>query len=232
MADVNLFELPLWETYVESVLEILREALGRLMWEPDLPEDEPALNRHLCRLVRRVSYELRGTGRGVPDVNFDSCAGPSADAGPARAYEKTRPDLSWSLSNLQAETPGQYVRRFDIECKRLGKPTSSSHVLTSEYYRQGIRRYIEVDHSYGLNADTGAMVAYVQNMEMDDLLAEVNELTRADNVSELTVTAGAFVDGIINDLQHDFARAIHVSPFRLLHIWADFRRSAGGQQTA
>ncbi len=118
-------------------------------------------------------------------------------------------------------------RRFVLECKRLGKPTSSSWILNENYVQNGIHRFVTSPHEYGKGDDTGGMVGYIQSMELNEILEEVNAAARNSSAPtlELTLSSDGWKENGVSELEHELTRNFPISVFFLHHFWVDLRNS-------
>lgn len=213
--SIRLAGLPLWNRRVEMLMEILREALTLLLGR-DVSTDEPAINRELYLCIMET-YGARAM-RSVPVPDF----APVADApNPAlevkeTAAERTKPDIRWDLVDHLAGR-GVAIRPFAVECKRLGRPTRSWK-FNEEYATAGVERFVSETHRYGENSDRGAMVGYLQSMEYEDVLAEVN--SHLKSVGLPTIDVG---EGELRESKQELIRQFPGTPFGLIHFWLDMR---------
>lgn len=223
----------LWERHVAAVLRVLSLALEMLRAEGDLPPAEKRLNRRLCFLARNAYHGLPASVR--PQV---FALQPNAEQWPdarddldAEWVEK-RPDFKWRMHNDLATTPEELTMDFDIEAKRLGRPTSPNWVLTEQYVVSGVVRFLSAGHRYGNGVNAGAMVGYLQDSEPRDIVREVNRYIAGDkehSIPDLTFVVWYLSD---QDLPHVMTtdqklRRTQVSPsaFTLHHLWVDLRSS-------
>ncbi|MHA2062609.1 MAG: hypothetical protein ACW963_10020, partial [Candidatus Sifarchaeia archaeon] len=156
---------------------IITEALMVLCKNPELPivEDDRqmhSLNRELYFCFREA-YRRKKPQLLHQLPTCDAKNPPNESDNIPTASERTRPDFYWDIMDHQAEEEF-CERRFVLECKRLGKPSSKSWNLNENYVQNGIRRFITQPHEYGKGDDTCGMVGYIQNMTFDEILREVN----------------------------------------------------------
>jgi hypothetical protein len=122
-----------------------------------------------------------------------------------------------------ADDPLSGVWTFVIECKRLGDSGRSDWVLNQNYVNHGIIRFIAVEHGYARNDGAGAMVGYVQNMDLPDILAEVNTAASSAGIPDLLLSGVGWKPDSTSLLDHILTRSEGVSPFHLAHFWVDLR---------
>jgi hypothetical protein len=227
MPQPSIFQIPLWENYRKNIFVVIREALMILRNKPVLPtiEDHPKrhnLNRKLYGCFRdacyrrKLPFHLPTPGGKNPPYEGD------IDPSERESYI---PDFHWKLVDDQADEEF-CERRFVLECKRLGKPSSKTWKLTENYVQNGIRRFITQPHEYGKGDDTCGMVGYVQNMTFDDILKEVN-LTITQNsepISLLSPPDEGWEEKGVSTMEHQLERSFPISPFHLKHFWVDLRR--------
>lgn len=141
----------------------------------------------------------------------------------ARRLEK-RPDLSCGYHDDSvpddAFEEADYL--YTVECKRLGIPSSVNWVFNRNYVDHGIARFEHPDWGYAEGAASGLMVGFMQSMEPDDILVEVNRHISPFPAISLPAT-GWLVKGLTVLEPHVFGRRIRLTPFRLNHLWIDLR---------
>jgi hypothetical protein len=222
MARPLISELDIWGKYKSEIFDVIREALSNLQGVPDLKEDEISLNRELHFCFVEATYRLKlnhhlpmQEGKNPPDPDDEERA----------KREDKIPDFYWQFSDHTVIDPRRCARRFVLECKRLGKPTSSRWILNKNYVQNGIRRFVFEEHGYGKGDESGAMVGYVQNMEFDVILLEVNAAieTSPEPIPTLPAPAGGWIVNGISRLDHIFERSFLQTPFHLWHLWVDLR---------
>ncbi len=222
---MKLTDLQIWPNHVKRVLDVLSLALDKLARQDTLPRREKDLNLTFSACVRSANSELRRNGRGVEwGPSFDSIKGryPEDECNPPDADK--RPDISWSMYDLEEPDPERQERAFDVECKRLGEPTSKTWILTEQYVIGGVRRYTSSTHRYGRYATDGAMVGYVQNASLQGLLDEVNSYSRKHGLPEIMLSEDGWQADSTSRLRHRLCRKDMPSPYKLVHLWADLRK--------
>jgi len=111
------------------------------------------------------------------------------------------------------------VRRL----KRLGSPSSSQWILNKNYILNGINRFILVEWGYGKSVSSGAMIGYIQNMELKEILNKVNKHCSQLTIIELTLSPEGWQNDV-SRLDHQLERPdVPPSPFNLRHLWVDLR---------
>ena len=222
---MKLTDLQIWPNHVKRVLAVLSLALDKLATEDNLLPAEKHLNLIFSACVRSANLELRRDGRGVEWLpSFDGIKGryPEDERNPPDAEK--RPDISWSMYDSQESDPTWQEKAFDVECKRLGEPTSRTWILTKQYVIGGIRRYTSDSHRYGRYATDGAMVGYVQNASLQGLLNEVNAYCREHDLPEIILSEDGWQADSTSRLMHLLRRSGMPSPYKLVHLWADLRK--------
>ncbi len=138
---------------------------------------------------------------------------------PYSSSEEKKPDFSLELNDDLHE--GVY---FHIECKRLGSPTSSTWIYNEEYVKNGIRRFTTDEFCYGSDTAMGAMVGYIENMDFESILTEVNAGIAAHlKIDTLAKHSADWQEKSTTRLSHAFDRPFEKSPFTLHHLWLDLR---------
>lgn len=213
-----------WERHVELVLVVLCHALEKLRAHRPLPRAEIPLNRRLPLKAREAYWEL-------PERDRPQYFGlmPPAEQTPEderdvdEDWVGKRPDFKWRMQDNLA----QKTSDFDIECKRLGKPTSPNWVLTQEYVIDGIVRFLSASHRYGNGVSSGAMVGYVQDSEPPDILRGVNSYIRREGKHSIPAirfprNAGE-APPVMKTRQRLSRSEVSPSRFVLHHLWVDLR---------
>jgi hypothetical protein len=190
-----------------------------------LPDDEKELNQVLGRYIRDALWALRASDTGLDHApHLDANNQPDADDSAPAEREYTRPDFQWELKDVQARNREEYQRFYALECKRLGLPTSRSWVLNEQYVTNGIKRFVKREYAYGSpksNA-SAAMIGYVQTMELNQILDEVNGFCETNSVRQIDLSGGWRKD--ISFLAHLLDRPeVHSAPLLLQHLWIDLR---------
>jgi hypothetical protein len=135
--------------------------------------------------------------------------------------EDARPDLT--IIQLVDDISSDGGLDFHIECKRLGSSTSPSWEYNKKYVENGIRRFISDSFHYGIDSPSGAMVGYIEDMEFDDILTQVNQaIDQQLKIDNLAKTMD-WQEKSTTHLNHSFERSFEKSPFKLHHLWIDLR---------
>jgi len=234
MSGLLLSQIPLWQQHEDRAIEVVLKGLALLVSDEGknrLREEvknttdnwEDQINRVFFFCLNKANRYLQRDGRGVPSgFLYESRNQPDPDAASRLANEYKRCDIRTGYFDNNEPNDFQGSRYFDIECKRLGSPTSPTWVLNREYVQNGIMRFVSIDHAYGNGVPSGSMIGYVENMNLADVLAEVNTNTSSEGISGLTLTSTWLPDNVFR-LGHKFNRSITVSPFLLHHFWLDVR---------
>lgn len=210
--------------YEQSLMEIVTEGV-QLLGDKDPAESEPSLNRKLYRSIISTYHRRAMRGEDVPDF------APAFDApNPPLSYEftpseNTRPDLRWDL--VDHLSGPESVRSFAVECKRLRSKSAAGWRFNRAYAWYGVARFVDVDHQYGGNMASGAMVGYWQNMSRGAVLAEVNAALSRIGLPSLTFDGEPC--GPLHQTDQTLTRLFDVSPFRLRHFWLDMRSETAGR---
>jgi len=218
-----LTSFPLWPDHVTRVNEVFKLALQLLLLKKGLPTRETALNRELCRCVKEANGRLLRQGRGITwPITYDGPHGPDEQEDEVAEYEDKRPDFKWGMIDIHNADAEVREMMLDIECKRLGRRTGNWH-FNKNYVDYGVQRFRTMEHSYGRNVERGTMIGYVQNMEMDDILAEINHHGSLIGMVAINIEETGWEVNGINNLVHQFDRPYTISPFELRHVWVDLR---------
>ena len=205
------------------VLKVLLLALEKLRDEKNLPRIEEDVDRRLSLKAREVYRSLKPKDR-PQGFNLTSKAEPF----PAEAADlhedwvRKRPDFKWRMQDDSALSPEALTKDFDIESKRLGKRTSPSWVLTRNYVTEGIIRFLSESHRYGNNASDGAMIGYVQDWDVNEILADVNHYIRAQKLYAIPpMRFNRDRKAVIQTRQSLKRSEFAPSSFCLHHLWVD-----------
>jgi hypothetical protein len=216
---LSLGSLDLWTTHVERCTAVLRRALELLADEPlPSPLNEVALNRALYFCILTAQRELAAEGRApLAPVIPEGHNPPAADDMQRTRRENKIPDFQWGLTDDQVADVRRSARHFVVECKCIMQPRRADWIYTEQYVAGGVRRFVTVDHGYGMDAPSGAMVGYVQAIGLDDLLTEVGRHVASEGLppfTELSRLGESYVE-----LTHRLSRTFGESPFELAHLW-------------
>lgn len=208
-----------WKTFQKHIASLIIEALLLLRQRDDLVKDEFELNRLLFLCLGYANRQF-----GLPLPAYDGRNPPHPEDKQKAKREDNRPDIYWNLMDYEATYPGWY-RTFALECKRLGKKTDAGWVFNEHYVIDGILRFFLEEKGYGKGCETGAMVGYVQNMEFDDILYEVNSCLTScgPSISPLVEPINGWQNQGVSHLSHTFDRSFIPSPFSLQHFWIDMK---------
>src|SRR5690554_6303962 len=172
MSKPSLLQLPIWENRKLKIFQLLDRALILLRNNAVLPREELLLNRELYKCMKRAALEMQFDFLPTPEGK-----NPPSESDEERAEREDKiPDLYWQIP----DHVNGVVRYFVVECKRLGPPSSPSWKLNENYVRNGVRRFITSPHEYGKDEDAAGMVGYLQGMEFDEVLKEVNMAAKAN----------------------------------------------------
>lgn len=220
----------LWQRHEELILGVFILALKMLRLEKNLPDAENRINETLCVKARLAYFELPLKQRPASFGLFlEPQNQPQTDDDVGEEFLRKKPDFKWRLENKSDPDPVTAIRDHDIECKRLGKPLRKDRVLNTEYVEKGLLRFLNVKHSYGKGVKFGAMIGYIQNMEFEDILKEVNQciaLTQTHKIPPIKFSAKKTSSKEIIETAQKLNRTeINPSSFNLRHIWVDLRKN-------
>lgn len=225
MSRIPLIELgpgnPLyWPTFKEHVASLIIEALLLLRQRNDLVKGEPTLNRLLYYCIQDANLKYH-----LPLPAYDGHNPPDPEDEQKAEREDNRPDFYWTLMDHVANYDKCY-RTFVLECKRLDvKSESSNWRYTEQYVIAGILRFFLEEKGYGKGCETGAMAGYVQEMEFDKILSEINSYIAANgsSIPKLATPAEGWQYQSVNQLSHSFQRSYSPFNFFLQHFLVDMR---------
>ena len=221
--EAGFLSCDLWQQHEQRVHQALSLALQKLADRAVLPAGEPQITRELWFLLQESVQELDPDGVLMPTPPYlEACNQPDPEDRAGTPRESKRPDIQWGFRDIHSD-PRKSARNLAIECKRLGSPTSPNWNLNENYVVRGISRFVEVEWAYGQSCPSGTMVGYVQNMNLDSILLEVNETARRSKIPEVVRSGDAWQQGGVSRLHHQFERPTRPSPFELAHLWVDVR---------
>ncbi len=236
MSQPRISQLSVWKNHEKRVVEVLVLALSLLQKKTHLTfsdVNEEKLNTELYFCLIEANRALH---KGDMTKGFDyppTAEGrnpPDADDRPNSPRKKKIPDFYWGYIDHLESDPRRSARNFYIECKRLGKPLQKNKVLTTLYIEKGVRRFITEEHAYAKGEISSAIVGYVQNMDLETILLEVNAAMESYNepMSPIERNVEGWQNSGISELSHILERPFPISPFRLHHFWVDLREGADG----
>lgn len=239
MRQPRISQLDTWRDHEERVIEaivlglsLLRSDAGLKRLEnelklPDKRKPEDKISTVLQWYFNKATRQLwhKSGPFTFPKSQLPKSPNPYNRSTASISRERKKPDFKWGLVDHTCEDELKGDRDFDIECKRLGKPTSSSWRLNKQYVQDGIRRFITNEHRYGEDESSGAMIGYIENMEFDDILYEVNAEIAASikPIPQLSQSDEGWQEYATSRLDHEFDRPFPQSPFHLWHFWVDLR---------
>jgi hypothetical protein len=239
MAGLDALSNDLWPSFVEKVQDIIRSGLEGLAADAaagslaGLCEND--LNRQLFFRMRRIAATrhkalLSLTPRPTLsrehmwnlNPTLEANNQPSPDDIERTPRENKRPDFQWSVQDDEAVDLDRATRTYVVECKRLGH-TVGSWVFNTNYVDHGVRRYVESARLYGKDDVGGAMIGYVQSMDIATIWTEVDRQIMSAGLAALPQLTPVPGSQILHFASHYLSRMNAVSPFHLHHVWVDLR---------
>jgi hypothetical protein len=214
----------IWTRHEKRVLEIFKLALKMLREESSLPDKEDELNRKLFFLVRRANRDLENQNQGIEwPLNYESNNQPDADDVTRSTREAKRPDFQWGVRDRNEVDPDRMDKFYIIESKRLGSPSSSTWILNKNYVINGIKRFVDSESGYGKSSPSGAMIGYIQDMELQTILEEVNTNAESELLPNIKLSSDGEQPEITRLDQRLDREQIQPTPFALRHLWVDLK---------
>lgn len=225
MRQPRISQLKTWERHVSIVLRVLVRALSLLQSSASKAESETNLNRELYFCLLKANDEMyQSTGDALHHPPTPEGKNPADPDDLCRAMRENKiPDFYWGFIDHTARDPRRGARNFYIECKRLGKPTTSGWCFNENYIHHGVLRFITEQHAYAKGEKEAAMVGYVQNMDFSDVLTEVNKTATTASIPPLSGPIGGWNAAGTSRLDHQLTRPFQLSPLLLRHLWIDIR---------
>jgi hypothetical protein len=212
----RLTSIDLWQRHEQRCLQTLRDAIGLLTVGP-ASEGEPELNRRLYRAIIAVQGADARRGLEQLPVVVPEGRNPPVDSDAQRTPRENKiPDFYWAYVDYLDPDPEAVAYQFVVECKRLTAATKDWHYV-ARYVHSGILRFVTEEHGYGKGTSSGAMLAYLQDIDSDKALRDVNELVSAAGLSILAIRDCS--TGARTELDHRLDRPFPESPFLLAHMW-------------
>jgi len=214
----------LWKRHEKHVLDILLRALIKLQRDNNLPEDELTLNNRLYVYARGVWIELP-----VDQKPMSFCLVSNSENPPrtkseiGQEWTRKKPDFQWRLSDQQEKDPVKAIREYTIECKRLRTKTRSWDFI-DKYVVSGIIRFLAEEYKYGNGTSSGAMIGYIQSMECDEILKQINIVIQNQKDYDIPNIEISEKGDEIRKGNHTLNRKkVNPSIFDLRHIWVSLR---------
>ena len=226
MSTISFIDVPLEKNRREKIEDGIRKALKLLAEYESLPKIEDSqkgghsgnnLNRKLYKCFLEICPSC-----GIDSPRFGAPNPPYYRDDDRHIRENHRPDFYWE--NVDHTIEGG-AWRFVLECKRLGKGNSSWN-LNKNYVEKGMKRFVSFPYEYGKGDSASGMVAYIQDMDFDDILSEVNQ--HITDFPEITSCVPPPITGWaisgISEMVHDLERPFEKKVFTFFHYWVDLRR--------
>jgi hypothetical protein len=224
MSEINFKRIRTWEDFQQDIIEVLIEALLLLRKVTNLYDHEDDISRelHFCIMHADYNLEQKGKGTGVA-FSYQANNQPHADDKYAVPREKSKPDftVSW-VDHDERTNPRNRNHYFVIECKRLGTTLPGSP-FNKNYVENGVLRFVREDDGYAKGEKSALMIGYVQSMEFDDILEDVNKELLPSSIPGLTQPTSGWQVQNVNQMVHTITRTSPSSPLLLYHLWLDLR---------
>jgi hypothetical protein len=222
-----LSKIDSWASFETRILKVIVLALEILRnSERDITKEiEDKLNYefYFCMLeaVRRLGGE--DSGINSPPV-YECWNQPLEGEELLDVARKKRPDFQWGYINHSEPDPRKSAKHYYIECKRLGTPTRRDRVFNQNYVLHGVLRFVKPEWKYGRASSSGTMIGYIQSMELEDILAEVNAHGGQKRLPDIALSEEGWKQEGVTRLEQTLDRP-QVSPgwFQLRHMWLDMR---------
>lgn len=239
MTGLDALSTDLWPSFVDKVQDLIRSGLEGLA--ADAAADglavlcENDLNRQLFFRMKRIAAArhkvllslsprppLRREHTWNLNPILEANNQPSPDDAERTPRESKRPDFQWSVQDDEAEDLDRSTRTYVVECKRLGQ-AAGSWVFNTNYVDHGVRRYVDSAHLYGKDDFGGAMIGYVQSMNVAKIWTEVDRQIKSAGLAALPQPTPVSGSPVLHFASHYLSRMDAMSPFHLHHVWVDLR---------
>jgi hypothetical protein len=222
-----LSKIDSWANHETRVLEVIVLALEILRdSKRDLTKvNEDNLNFELYFYMLEAVRRLGGEDSGINSPPVYECINqPLEEEELLDVARKKRPDFQWGYINHSEPNPRKSAKHYYIECKRLGTPTRSDWVFNQNYVLHGVLRFVKPEWKYGRASSSGTMIGYIQSMELEAILVEVNGHAAQETLPSITLSEEGWKDGWVTRLEQTLNRQlVPPSPFQLRHMWVDMR---------
>ncbi len=186
---------------------LIQNALNKLLVQNPLPTKEDEINKIFARYVRnqRKSFPF--------PIHYKLPIQPNQEVNPA---EDNVPELTWLVNDIDDEPI-----RYDVECKRLLKPSST---WCKYYVNGGMQRYIEAEGGYSSNCTRGLMIGYLLELSHEEAFNGINKYAQKKAIPSLNLIRDWQTNGV-SRLEHSLNRSSDFPPpvFDLRHFWVDLR---------
>lgn len=218
MSSLRARKQEFWNKFESSILEIIKLAVHNFLNADTLPIEEDDLNREFYKCLVSANYSLRKLDRGQdsPPI-YEACNQPHHSDQERSEREYKRPDFQWAITDFHEEDPSKSSKQFVLECKRIGKPVGSWK-LNKNYVNHGIIRFIKKEYGYAKGVTSSAMMGYMQTLDTEKNLEEVNSYVDDINQQKLIKRNE---DGLISSFNHYLNIENSQAEFRLEHLWID-----------
>ena len=208
----------LWGRIEEAILEVIELAIDLFLSKRNFPIHEDDLNRKFYFCLVSANYQLQKQNRGLESPPFyEGNNQPSSDDVQRASREAKRPDFQWSITDISEPDPEKSSKQFVLECKRLGKPVGT-WILNENYVKHGIKRFIDKDHGYAHGVESSAMLGYIQDMDVTNILDAINR--------EVKLMKQPLINNQINrsnhiQLSHRLSKSFPLNEIEVKHIWIE-----------
>lgn len=227
MTRPHLSTIDSWANYETRILRVIVLALELLRNKKcDLTKkNEDKLNYELYFCMLEAVRKMGGADSGIDSPPAYECINqPLEDEDHLDVARKRRPDFQWGYIDHSEPDPRKSAKHYCVECKRLGTPTRVDRVFNQNYISNGVSRFVERKYNYGRASSSGTMIGYMQSMEAERILAEVNEEACNRSITALRLSREGWKRNGVSRLDHKFDRPrIVPSPFELRHFWLDLQ---------
>lgn len=217
-----------WQEWEEHVLDFFRFALTELAKQQNLPHFEAHkindnLNRNLYLVCRKnvVKWTSEGS-RPLLSFVFGGRNQPREEDNLPHESENKEPDL-------QVGTYSDPVRSvqfsYTVECKRLYLAKDGSPHGSCQYYlNDGVLRFIKRKFSYGIDVESGLMIAYFQSGDLGIMQNHINNYCTKNAVNQIVLNDKWHTNGVSELIQQLSRTEMDPVNFCLHHFWLDLRK--------
>jgi hypothetical protein len=212
-SKISFFGKDLWAEFENEVLALTTEALSELKTMKFDNAYENTVNYSLNESLRKIRYEKRNSNSLTPYPMYEAeLIGKEKDEERSKRFGK-KPDFQFVFRDNLADYEHWEIS-YCIECKRLGDTTFSR-----KYIDDGINRFIDKEWEYGIRAQSGAMIGYIQSSNEKVILSQVNQYNSQKSLNQIKLNRKQ--NGISLFKQNIMRKNIEPKEFKLNHLWVD-----------
>lgn len=226
MNSFKITDIPFWENYETRIRNLFLNALVLLRNRNfENIDNEDSISIILLEVLRDANDELNKHDDGLdslPVFNAPYQAQEILNQYLEEPLKVPKPDFQIELHDYFAIRSSDKYLYYVIECKRIGIKHANNN-LCNDYVTEGIDRYTETTHYYGINCPSGIMIGYIQNSNYLNILNEITKVTEKKNIEKLRISNNQWPQKGLVELSHMLIRTYPMTPFKLIHLWISLK---------